>query len=50
MEDQTFTLGREESRVLEEEGIFLGAPTNGKRKVSAAILSKSFPILFYRRQ
>jgi hypothetical protein len=34
-----FILDPEESRVLEEEQIFLGGPTNGKRKVSAALLS-----------
>jgi hypothetical protein len=38
-----FALNLEESRVLEEEQIFLGGPTNGKRKVSAALLSNLFP-------
>ena len=40
MEILPFALDPEESRVLEEEKIFLGGPTNGKRKVSAALLSK----------
>jgi hypothetical protein len=36
-----FVLDREELRVLEEEKVLLSAPTNGKRKVSAALLSLS---------
>jgi hypothetical protein len=42
METLPFVLRPEEARVLEEEQIFLGAPTNGKRKVSAALLSELF--------
>jgi hypothetical protein len=37
--DIYYALGREESQVLEEERIILGAPKNGRRKVSA-LLSK----------
>ncbi|KAL3422114.1 hypothetical protein PVAG01_06270 [Phlyctema vagabunda] len=39
MDSTDVRLDREESQVLEEELIFLSKPTNGKRKVSAALLS-----------
>jgi hypothetical protein len=36
-----YALGHEESQVLEDERIILSASKNGRRKVSAALLSKS---------
>jgi len=38
-----FALNHEEVQALEEEQLILSGPTNGKRKVSAALLSKFIP-------
>jgi hypothetical protein len=40
MEDLSFVLNPEETRALEEEQVFLSGPSNGKRKISAAFVSK----------
>lgn len=39
MATETLSLPSEETRGLEEDRIILGGPQNGKRKVSAALLS-----------
>lgn len=40
MADLSLVLNPEETRALEEEQVFLSGPSNGKRKISAAFLSK----------
>ena len=47
MEDPPYALDPDESRVLEEEQILLSGLINGKRKVSAALLSKSFFLAYH---